>query len=187
MPPRKSPIRDTIGLPFTLFRARDALDYAEAGVMHAAPENAEAGERVGAVIEQATSEGVLEGSRVNLLFARPGMSLSHVWFKCGFPLPRHSHSADCLYFILAGTLRIGTEELGTGDGFFVGSNVPYAYVPGEGGVEVLEFRTSDQFDIKLLADNPAWWAGAMRRLAEHQPRWTEATPPSGIRFGEGGD
>jgi hypothetical protein len=178
------PIRDTIGLPFTLFRARDALGYADGGVMH---EAANAGDQapVSAAIEAATEQGVLEGSTVRLLFARPGMSLSYAWFKPGFPLPRHSHSADCLYFIIAGSLRIGTEELGAGDGFFVGVDVPYAYVPGEQGVEVLEFRNSDSFDIKLLANNPAWWEGALKRLSEHRPGWSaDDVPPSGIRFGE---
>ena len=180
------PIRDTIGLPFTLFRAKDAQTYEESGVMHEAADAPAMAPpaAVSAAIEAATERGVLEGSIVRLLFARPGMSLTHVWFKPGFPLPRHSHSADCLYFILAGSLRIGTEELGPGDGFFVGTNVPYAYVPGETGVEVLEFRTSDNFDIKLLANNPAWWESALKRFTEHRPGWSaDDVPPSGIRCG----
>ena len=175
-----SPVKDSIGLPFTLFRARDALPYEEAGVMTADPDNSSATPAFAKLVEA----GMLDGSRVNLLFSRPGLSLTHAWFKTGFPLPRHSHDADCAYFIISGTLRIGTEELGPGDGFFVGASVPYTYTPGEGGVEVLEIRTANLFDIKLLVNNPAWWDKAADRLREVQPRWPQETaPPSGIKVG----
>ena len=46
-----------------------------------------------------------------------------------FPCPATVHNADCLYFIVAGSLRLGSEELGPGDGFFLGVDVPYTYVP----------------------------------------------------------
>lgn len=176
----KATIRDSVGLPFGIFRARDAIDYAEAEVMAGeamAPDQA-------THWQELTDAGMLEGSQVRLLFSRPGMSLTYVWFKSGFPLPRHSHSADCLYFIVAGTLRIGTEELGPGDGFFVGTNVPYTYTPGPEGVEVLEFRTSNDFDIKMFANQPAYWAKTLAGLMESRKNWPgEATPPSGIRVG----
>lgn len=176
---RKAPVRDSIGLPFTLFRARDALDYEEAGVMHGTPVTTVEAEGSEALVRG----GMLDGSAVKLMFSRPGLSLTHVWFKSGFPLPRHSHDADCLYVIIAGSLRIGTEELGPGDGFFVGKDVPYTYDPGPEGVEVLEIRTADSFDIKLKANNPAWWDKAAQRLEEHRPRWPDESPPSGWQVG----
>ena len=173
-------VKDTIGPPFTLFRARNAIPYEEAGVMTAAPNDTTANADFAKLVDG----GVLDGSHVSLLFSRPGLSLTHVWFKTGFPLPRHSHDADCAYFIISGTLRIGTEELGPGDGFFVGADVPYTYIPGEGGVEVLEIRTSDLFDIKLLVNNSAWWEKAAERLHDVKPKWPEETaPPSGIKVG----
>ena len=173
-------IKDSIGLPFTIFRARDAIDYAQAEVMDAQAISAE---------EEAWSikmydAGVLDGSTVKLLFSRPGLSLTYAWFKSGFPLPRHSHNADCTYFIIAGSLRIGTEELGPGDGFFVGTDVPYTYTPGSEGVEVLEIRTTNQFDIKLLAGkNPAYWEKALAGLLRARERWPDETPPSGLKVG----
>lgn len=175
----KAPVRDSIGLPFTLFRARDAMDYDEAGVMHGAPVTTAQAEGAEALVRG----GMLDGSTVKLMFSRPGMSLTYAWFKSGFPLPRHSHDADCLYVIIAGALRIGTEELGPGDGFFVGSEVPYTYEPGPDGVEVLEIRTSESFDIKLLANNTAWWGKAAERLEAQKPGWPEQTPPSGWQVG----
>jgi hypothetical protein len=178
-PMRKSTVKDSIGLPFTVFRARDAVDYTEEGPMTGTPittAEAEGGEAL-------VRGGMLDGSHLKLMFSRPGLSLTYVWFKSGFPLPRHSHSADCLYVIIAGSLRIGTEELGPGDGFFIGTDVPYAYTPGSDGVEVLEIRTANNFDIKLLANNPAWWDKAAERLAENRVKWPEQTPPSGWKVG----
>ena len=166
--------------PFAIFKARDAVDYEGDGVMYSAP--------LGEVEQQGMAalmnEGLIGGSRLKLLYQRPGMSLTYVWFKSGYPLPLHSHSADCLYFIVAGSLTIGTEELGPGDGFFLGSDVPYAYVPGENGVEVLEFRTSDHFDFKAHGKTPAYWEKLLASFRSENGKWAhETVPPSGIEVG----
>ena len=165
--------------PFAVFRAGQARDLGDEFMSHAPNSEVDA-EGAAKLIEA----GVLEGSQVRLLFERPGMSLSHAWFRSGFPLPRHSHDADCLYFVLAGSLRLGSEELGAGDGFFVGADVPYTYTPGPQGVEVLEFRTADRFDIRVLAKNPAFWAKALMTVGDKREGWKGETPPSGLRFGE---
>lgn len=135
-------------------------------------------EMTGAVA--AIDAGMLEGTTVKLLFEMPGLSLTHAWFKSGFPLPRHTHDVDCLYYIVAGSLRVGTETLAKGDGFFVGAGVPYHYVPGDDGVEVLEFRGSNSFDIKLLADNPAFWTKAVGTVNGNRESWASELPPSAI-------
>lgn len=166
--------------PFEIFRARDAKDYAEGGPMHLA----EASDVEMAGMAALAEAGMLEGSQVKLLYSRPGMSLTYVWFKSGYPLPLHSHSADCLYFVVAGSLRIGTEELGPGDGFFLGTDVPYAYVPGDEGVEVLEFRTSNSFDFRSLGKTAAYWEKAVKNLRAARENWDEETvPPSGMKVG----
>jgi quercetin dioxygenase-like cupin family protein len=169
-------VKDSIGLPFTIFRAHDALDYAEAECMAPQPVS----DTVMKWSSKLKDAGMLEGSTVKLLFSRPGLSLTYVWFKSGYPLPRHSHDADCAYFIIAGSLKIGVEELGPGDGFFVGKDVPYTYTPGADGVEILEIRTAQQFDIKMLANNPAWWAKALAGVREAREGWETEAPPSGI-------
>jgi hypothetical protein len=166
--------------PFAIFRARDAADYGEDGPMTAMPMAQT--EIDGAT--RLTENGFLDGSTVKLLYSRPGMSLTYCWFKSGFPLPLHSHNADCLYFIVAGSLKIGSETLGPGDGFFLGGDVPYSYVPGEEGVEVLEFRTSDSFDIRMLAKGQSYWDKALANLLAAKGRWPEETaPPSGMTVG----
>ena len=78
-----------------------------------------------------------------------GMSLVDIWFPPGFLLPRHSHSADCLYYIIAGGVVMGTRELGPGDGFFLPAEQPYAYHAGPEGVKLLEFRHQASFDMKI--------------------------------------
>ncbi len=133
--------------PFAIFRASDAAKGGQSVARE--PDGPVATQGYAAL----TEAGLREGCVLRTLFSTPVCSLVYVWFKSGFPLPHHSHSADCLYFIVAGSLKIGSEELGPGDGFFLGADVPYSYVPGPEGVEVLEFRTSDKFDfLSSLAD-----------------------------------
>ncbi len=167
------PVIHSINPTFALFRKQDASDFEESGIMHYAPLSDIQTTGSASAIEA----GMLEGTTVKLLFSMPGMSLTHAWFKSGFPLPRHSHDTDCLYYITAGSLKIGTENLGKGDGFFVGAGVPYTYTPGAEGVEVLEFRGSSAFDIKVLANNPAFWAKAVETARDKADLWaTEAAP-----------
>lgn len=166
--------------PFEVFRARDAVDYTMDGPMTAMPMTQV--EEAGA--QKLYEAGFLDGARVKLVYSRPGMSLTYCWFKSGYPLPHHSHSADCLYFIVSGSLKIGNETLGPGDGFFLGTDVPYSYVPGDEGVEVLEFRTSNEFDFRMLAKSGAYWDKALANLLAARPNWPEEkTPPSGMEVG----
>jgi len=166
--------------PFELFRASDAVDYTQEGPMTGTPMSDV--EATG--FQKLMEGGFLEGSHLKLLYSRPGMSLTYVWFKSGYPLPLHSHSADCLYFIVSGSLKIGNEELGPGDGFFLGTDVPYAYIPGENGVEVLEFRTSNSFDFRSRAKGEAYWQKLAADLVTAREHWPEEkAPPSGITVG----
>ena len=57
-------------------------------------------------IAKALEAGFAEGNIVKTLFSRPGFSLTYAWFKSGFPLPLHTHNADCLYYIVAGSLQL---------------------------------------------------------------------------------
>lgn len=129
-------------------------------------------------VQRWASAGVLEGNETRLLFATPQMSLTYAWFKSDFPLPLHSHDADCLYYIIAGSLKLGSEMLSAGDGFFVGKDVPYAYKPGPDGVELLEFRTVDQFDIKFKGAINAYWDKIVGGMEAARGGWHSEMPPS---------
>jgi hypothetical protein len=161
---------------FQIFRGKDARDFGELGVPVAKEVSAVAAEGLTHYVDQADSRGQV----VKLLFKAPGFSLSHVWFKSGYPLPLHSHTGDCLYYIVAGSLQIGTEVLGAGDGMFIGSDTAYTYVPGPEGVEVLEFRATDELDISFRSNSRAAWAKAAAVLAAQRETWIAERPPSEV-------
>jgi len=96
---------------------------------------------------------MIEKSRVTVPFHDPqgsGLSLVVADFGPGYLLPRHSHSSDCAYYVLAGQAILGTRVLEAGDGFFVPRDCPYGYRAGPEGVKVLEVRNTCSFDIRVL-------------------------------------
>lgn len=157
---------------FAIFRASEAKAPPPSKSTGAASSTANEGRR------QFYEAGGAEGVQITSLFSAPGFSLFYAWFKGGFPLSRHTHDTDCLYYIVAGTIKLGTETLGPGDGFFVGAEVPYAYTPGEEGVEVLEFRTTDDFSTDLLG-TAATWKKSVDAVIARRDQWREQGKPSG--------
>ena len=115
----------------------------------------------GAAPEQLFTERTLGDATSSVPFRQQGadgLSLVEIWFPPGFLLPRHSHSADCLYYVVAGGVSMGTRSLGPGDGFFVPADQPYAYAAGPEGVKLLEFRNSTAFDTKFFERDGARFA-----------------------------
>lgn len=159
---------------FSIFRRADAVDFDASGAMSPPDEGTFDAASVARLVEA----GVYEGSSNDLVFSGSGMSLARVWFKSGYPLPRHSHDCDCLYYILAGSIRLGVEDLGPGDGFFVGADVPYSYVAGENGVELLEFRNATRFGITLLGANARWGDKAVAQVEARRAGWRDEKRPS---------
>ena len=157
-----------------IFRAADAKSLFESECMsmeqmERAPQQA---------LAKAVDAGILEGDKVTVLTQMPGFSLVHAWFKKDYPLPRHSHNADCMYYVVAGSLRLGTEELVARDCFFVPAGVPYTYTPGPDGVEILEVRHNVNFNFVNLAYNETFWNKAAETCAENLEDWKNAVPPS---------
>jgi len=162
---------DTSG--FRIFRAADAPGLMEAGCMTVEPFTPV--QRAG--MDKVLAEGYLEGDEIRVLVDIPGFSLTHVWFKAGYALPLHSHDADCLYYIIAGTIRLGTEELGPRDSFFIPADVPYTYKPGPDGVEVLEIRQAGTFNFVNLAKGAGFWDKAAEQTAASRDAWKTAQRP----------
>src|SRR5579859_2900142 len=158
---------------FAIYRGATAPTFAEVDVMDTEGVTPQVEASFGALGEA----GIDEGQTVKMLFSAPGFSLTYAWFKSGFPLPRHSHDADCLYYIVAGSLTLGSETLGAGDGFFVPKDGAYTYTPGPEGVEVLEFRHAQHFDIRFLIGNPAFWDKAVETVRTQHPAWLEQPRP----------
>lgn len=165
---------DTPERKFTIFRREDCPGLAESGMMSFEPFK----ETILPILGQVQEAGVFKGEDARVLFAIPGFSLIHVWFKPGYPLPLHSHDADCLYYIIAGSIRMGTQDLGPRDGFFVPANVPYGYTPGSEGVELLEFRHATTFNFVNHANGLAFWEKALETVKAAQPVWDDAKMPT---------
>lgn len=120
------------------------------------------------------------GNCARVLFrdtAPGGFSLVHAWFGEDFPLPRHTHSGDCLYYVLKGEVRMGSSKVvHAGDGFFVPSGRPYAYRAGPGGAEVLEFRAISSFDMKVLDRDVDRWNGFRETGEKMHDEWERTQP-----------
>lgn len=164
----------TGGTKFQIFRRADARGLMESGVMAIAEMTAVQKQGMGKLAQA----GYLDGDEVHMLVDVPGFSLAHAWLKKDYPLTRHSHNVDCLYYVVAGTLQLGTETVGPQDCFFVPANVPYRYVPGPEGVEVLEFRHAGKFDFVNLSSNERFYAQAAETIAAVHAEWKRAQPPS---------
>ncbi len=114
------------------------------------------------------------GSVVKALFSedRPGgFSLVHASFGPGYRLPRHTHSADCLYYVVSGEAIMGSRTIGAGNGFFVRADQPYTYQAGPDGVEILEFRTETQFDMQILDQTVERWEPIVAAANDNHDRW----------------
>jgi len=159
--------------PFRIFRASEAPDLATEKCMTVEPP----GPVAEAAMDRLREAGYLDGSDIRVLVNIPGFSLTHVWFKAGYPLPLHSHDVDCLYFIIAGSLRLGTEELGPRDSFFIPASVPYTYKPGADGVELLEIRHANAFNFVNMAKGEAFWDKAVAQTLAHREAWKTAPRP----------
>ncbi|MHB1584598.1 MAG: cupin domain-containing protein [Acidimicrobiales bacterium] len=127
--------------------------------------------------EEQMMEWALSGGHdVRVLFRQEGGGMSLVWsrFAPGYPLPRHSHSADCLYYVVAGEATMGNRRVGAGAGFFVPADAPYAYTAGPEGIEILEFRGVGSFDMQIT-ESLARWARIVDEVRDQRHRWQPAT------------
>ena len=102
-----------------------------------------------------------------------GFSLVRAWLAPHYVLPRHSHSGDCLYYIVEGSINLGAQQLCAGDGFFVPSNAPYAYEAGPDGAVVVEFRLQTSFDMTIPGGQLERWRRMAVVAEEHGERWIE--------------
>jgi mannose-6-phosphate isomerase-like protein (cupin superfamily) len=156
----------------SIFRAADAVDLQETDFM-SSPEMSGAA-REG--LKEFVNAGAGAGAQVRVLVRQPsddgGFSLVHVWFKANYPLPRHSHDADCMYYVISGSAVMGAQILGPGDGFFVPADAPYQYTAGPDGVEVLEIRRGvDRFDMQIPDHSPERWLAMAEATRANRDDW----------------
>lgn len=58
--------------------------------------------------------------------------------------------------------------------------MPYAYKPGPNGVEVLEFRTADTFDIRFLGKTAAFWDKTVDAIRSERGAWAGQRRPQDL-------
>lgn len=125
----------------------------------------------------AMQQGVMpEDTKV--VFSGGGVSLTHAWFKSGHIVPRHSHNADCLYYILSGELLFGTQVLKAGDGMFVPADDGYTIQAGERGAVFLEFRTSETYNMEFKNNDDAHYQKMADSFRDNAERWASETRPT---------
>jgi quercetin dioxygenase-like cupin family protein len=160
-----------------LFRGKDAIPLAESGAM--VPPTFDPEDRRVLAEDGPRSPTIALGIDDTLVFRSEGdagCSLVRAWLAPHYVLPRHSHSADCLYYIIEGSIVMGAQRLAAGDGFFVPSGAPYAYEAGPGGAVVLEFRAQTSFDMQIPGGQLERWRRMAVVAEEHGERWVELRP-----------
>lgn len=120
------------------------------------------------------------GAAAQTLLRTPTLDVSYAWFKSGFPLPLHSHDVDCYYLVIAGSMSLGTETLGKGDGVFIPAGAPYTVNPGDEGVEFIEMRTSPDYDTTYRGKTDSYWDRIAETLRERKGLWASEKAPYGL-------
>ena len=120
------------------------------------------------------------GATALTLFSMPTLHVSYAWFKSGYPLPLHSHDADCYYLVIAGSMKVGSEVLEKGDGVLIPGGAPYTVNPGDEGVEFLEIRTSPDYDTHFRAKTDAYWDRVAETRRERKDVWAQEQAPYGL-------
>lgn len=117
--------------------AKDALENSVSGFSGVGTASEETRQKLGVVSEAGRDEGIV----VHLLYRQPaGFSVLFVWAKPNYPLIRHSHDSDCMYYMVSGAVTAGDKTLRAGDGFFAPKDCLYMYTAGPEGAEMIEVR-----------------------------------------------
>ena len=155
-----------------IYRAKECRRMTdEEGTVSHMPESAMVG------LGRMAEAGMTDGYVIKVLFDVPGFTLHYAWFKANYPVARHSHSVDALYYIVSGSLKLGTEWMGAGDGFWLSGDTPYTYTCGPEGLEVLEFRHTSEFTTAAPGGTKAYFDKAVAAIEANRAAWLTATPP----------
>lgn len=120
------------------------------------------------------------GASALVLFSSETLHVSYAWFKSGYPLPLHSHDADCYYLIVGGAMKVGSEVLGKGDGVMIPAGAPYTVTPLDDGVEFIEFRNAEDYDTNFRAKSDTYWDRIAATRKARGPVWAEEKQPVGF-------
>jgi mannose-6-phosphate isomerase-like protein (cupin superfamily) len=107
-----------------------------------------------------------------------GFSMVLVWAKPNYPLPRHNHFSDCIYFVVSGSATMGNRTLRPGDSFYAPNGANYQYTAGPEGMEVLEVRRGVELIGTEVTDvAPAVWERWKELIVANRDQWEAMTVP----------
>lgn len=163
--------------PIQVFRGRDAEGVRPASQRGAVRSDKLVHSEVTAGLKRLGDAGFGTGATARVLYESDDLHIGYVWFKSGFPLPLHSHDADCFYQIIAGSMRVGTAELRSGDGVLIPADTPYTVTPGEAGVEFIEVRPTHDYDTDYKRGTEKYWNKLVEIATARQDVWAGERPP----------
>jgi mannose-6-phosphate isomerase-like protein (cupin superfamily) len=157
-----------------LYRAADAVDNGTTGFRGDGWASEETSKHLNALYEAGHNDGV----QSSLLFRQTpeegGFSAVIVWGKPNYPLARHSHRSDCMYFVITGSATLGNVTLRPGDSFYAPDGAPYAWTAGPDGVEILEVRRNvDLIGTDMAEMSAATFERYLGAVEANHDRWTE--------------
>jgi len=165
---------DTIRARMKIFRAQGE-PLAE-DMMHPEALDAEGA----AAYAQAAEAGMHQGHEIRCLYRSPmpdGPSLCRMWLKSGFVTPRHRHDTNCMYYVLAGELRLGNAVMAPGEGVYVPQGTVYSIEAGPEGLDLLEFRTDTRFNVEYTGNDDAFWGHFLGAVAANAAEWPDQPRP----------
>ena len=133
-----------------------------------------------AAFEAAAQSGMHHGHQLVCLYRSPlpdGPSLCRMWLKGGFVTPRHRHDTNCIYYVLAGELRLGNAVLAPNEGVFVPQGTVYSIEAGSAGLDVLEFRTDTVFNVEYTGNDAGFWQHVSQAMTSNSPGWPDQPRP----------
>ena len=156
----------------TIYPASGAVDNATSGFRgqtRVAPET-------DAQLRALRAEGYSAGLRSMMLCRQTddegGFSMLLVGGKPNYAVARHSHSSDCMYYVVSGSATMGNVTLRPGDSFFTPAGAPYQWRAGPEGVEILEVRRHvDEIGIDLHDISPAAFEHEREVVAANREQW----------------
>jgi mannose-6-phosphate isomerase-like protein (cupin superfamily) len=173
-------VKETRAPGFTITRGRDAHPHTGRPQRGANEPGFELHPAILRGMQQFRETADCGGAAALTLFSMPTLHVSYVWFKSGYPLPLHSHDADCYYLVIAGSMKVGSEELLKGDGVLIPGGAPYTVTPGAEGVEFLEMRTSPDYDTHFRAKTDAYWDRVADTRRARKDIWAKEKAPYGL-------
>jgi mannose-6-phosphate isomerase-like protein (cupin superfamily) len=156
----------------SIYPASNAVDNATSGFRGVSTATSESGERLLALHEAGHALGVQSNLLVRQTDEEGGFSLLLVWGKPNYPLPRHSHMSDCMYFVVSGSATMGNITLRAGDSFYAPNGAPYQYTAGPDGIEVLEIRRNvDTIGTQMSDVSPETAERYRQSIEANRDRW----------------